>query len=189
MRHVPAVLTAALLAAAACADPSRVVEPGGGAALAARTAATVPDVARRIEMFDACEPNSFNAVLGEGGCVRAGGVEFAKFLELLARHGDIGAWHFAPGKVQVQVGQSLLAINRGGEVHTFTEVEHFGGGIVQALNDLTGNPVPAPECLQLQGADIIPPGGSTTDDVDEEGTELYQCCIHPWMRTTVTARR
>jgi hypothetical protein len=24
--------------------------------------------------------------------------------------------------------------------------------------------------------------------VDEPGTELYQCCIHPWMRAVVDVR-
>jgi hypothetical protein len=82
----------------------------------------------------------------------------------------------------------LLAVNRGGEEHTFTEVEAFGGGIVPDLNVLAGVPDPAPECLAVTPTDMVPPGGSTTDDVEEEGTELYQCCIHPWMRTVVTAR-
>jgi plastocyanin len=35
----------------------------------------------------------------------------------------------------------------------------------------------------------MPSGGTQTETVDEEGTELYQCCIHPWMRATVVAKR
>jgi hypothetical protein len=35
---------------------------------------------------------------------------------------------------------------------------------------------------------FVPPGGTYTDEVEEEGSELYQCCIHPWMRTVMTAR-
>lgn len=31
-----------------------------------------------------------------------------------------------------------MAANVGGEVHTFTEVEEFGGGIVPRLNELAG---------------------------------------------------
>jgi plastocyanin len=139
-------------------------------------------------MSDACEPESFNAALGPGSCVGNGGVRFAKFLQLLGRHQKAGAWHFAPSSLKVRVGQELLAVNRGGEEHTFTEVEEFGGGIVPDLNALAGEPVPAPECLALAPGDFVAPGGSTTDDVEEEGTELYQCCIHPWMRTVVAAR-
>jgi hypothetical protein len=86
------------------------------------------------------------------------------------------------------VGQTLLAINRGGEAHTFTEVAEFGGGIVPLLNELTGETTVAPECEALGPADFIPPGGSTSDEVEEAGTERYMCCIHPWMRATVTAR-
>jgi hypothetical protein len=74
-------------------------------------------------------------------------------------------------------------------VHTFTEVEHFGGGIVPQLNALSGNPAPAAECLQLKPDDFVPAGGTHRDDVTEMGTELYQCCIHPWMRTVVHVRR
>jgi hypothetical protein len=69
----------------------------------------------------------------------------------------------------VKVGQTLLAANRGGEVHTFTEVEKFGGGIVPDLNALSGNPTPAPECLTLAPDDFVPPGGTYTDEIDEKG--------------------
>ena len=86
------------------------------------------------------------------------------------------------------MGQTLVAVNQGGEVHTFTEVEHFGGGVVRVLNELSGNPVPAPECQNLARGDFIAPGGSDTDEVEEPGTERYQCCIHPWMRLEVHAR-
>jgi hypothetical protein len=115
-------------------------------------------------------------------------VPFDVFIAQLTKHQFAGAWHFAPGVVNVQLGQTLVARNNGGEVHTFTEVEHFGGGIVPLLNELSGNPDPAPECLALTGSDFIPPGGTTSDDEDESGTELYQCCIHPWMRTVVHVR-
>ena len=86
--------------------------------------------------------------------------------------------------IEAKVGQTLLAINRGGEEHTFTEVEEFGGGVVDILNQLSGNTEVAPECLALAPSDRIPAGGTFTDEVEETGTELYQCCIHPWMRTS-----
>jgi hypothetical protein len=162
---------------------------------AGRTTATEPQLEtirggeqRLITMTDACDPETFNEAVGAGTCIRNGGVQFAKFLQLLGQHQKVGAWHFAPTSVNAKVGQELLAVNRGGEEHTFTEVEEFGGGIVPDLNVLAGVPDPAPECLAVTPADLVPPGSSTTDDVEEEGTELYQCCIHPWMRTVVTAR-
>ena len=83
------------------------------------------------------------------------------------------------------LGQLLVATNRGGETHTFTEVEEFGGGIAQQLNDLMGLTTVAPECNQLSGTDFIRPGASSSEKEDEAGVEKYQCCIHPWMRAQV----
>jgi hypothetical protein len=60
--------------------------------------------------------------------VRSGGFSFDNFLELLRFHHSAGAWHFTPPQAQLSVGDVLLAINRGGETHAFTEVEEFGGG-------------------------------------------------------------
>ena len=142
---------------------------------------------RTVSMMDACDPASFNAVLGEGACTRSGGVTFDKFIALLEQNQKVGSWHNSPGQLNVQVGDLLVAINRGGEAHTFTEVEEFGGGIVPDLNVLSGNPVPAPECNPAT-ITFIPPGGRFSESVEEEGDELYQCCLHPWMRTTVQAR-
>jgi hypothetical protein len=85
----------------------------------------------------------------------------------------------------MQVGQMLVATNRGGETHTFTEVEEFGGGIVSQLNDLTGLTNVAPECNQLMGSDFLAPGASSSEEEEEAGVENYQCCIHPWMRAQV----
>jgi hypothetical protein len=117
--------------------------------------------------------------------VRSGGVRFDEFLEDLGRHGSVGAWHFAPPSVMMQVGQLLVADNRGGETHTFTEVEEFGGGIVPLLNGLMGLTTVAPECNQLAPGDFLPPGSSSSELEEEAGTEKYQCCIHPWMRAEV----
>jgi len=49
--------------------------------------------------------------------------------------------------------------------------------------------VEAPECQQLTVADRLAPGtSSTTYAANYSGTAYYQCCIHPWMRTTVTVQ-
>jgi hypothetical protein len=85
----------------------------------------------------------------------------------------------------MRVGQLLVATNRGGETHTFTEVEEFGGGIVPQLNQLTGLTDVAPECTQLAGKDFLAPGASSSEKEEEAGVEKYQCCIHPWMRAQV----
>jgi len=137
-----------------------------------------------VNIMDACDPQTFNAPppagAGLGTCIRNGGVAFQKFIEQLTRAGSIGAWHFAPPNPHLVVGQHFLAVNKGGEVHTFTEVEEFGGGKVQPLNDILHLTTVAPECATSVD---IPPGGTFQSDVEEEeGVEKYQCCIHPWMR-------
>lgn len=179
-----AAALAAPLVLAACGDTAPTTAPAGPSAL---LPAAHGDT-RRVQIMDACDPASFNAAIGPGTCVRDGGVRFENFISLLGRHQAVGAWHFAPATINARVGQTLLASNQGGEVHTFTEVDEFGGGIVPDLNLLSGNPVPAPECLALTGSDFVPPGGSYTDEVEEPGTERYMCCIHPWMRAVVEAR-
>jgi len=138
-----------------------------------------------VTIFDACDPETFNAELGAGTCTRSGGVRFASFIEQLGKHHSIGAWHFAPPEVTMRVGQMLVATNRGGETHTFTEVEEFGGGIVPLLNQLTGLTSVAPECRQLAGGDFLAPGASFSEKEEDAGVEKYQCCIHPWMRAEV----
>ena len=44
----------------------------------------------------------------------------------------------------------------GGEAHTFTQLKQFGGGFVDALNQASGNPVPAPECAQFVNGVLTP---------------------------------
>lgn len=138
---------------------------------------------RPVTMYDACDPETFNAAIGPGTCVRSGGVRFEKFIEQLTRHGAIGSWFFSPPNTTLLEGQRFVATNRGGEVHTFTEVATFGGGIVPTLNQLTGQTQVAPECQTLQPSDFIAPGARLSEEEGAEaGTVRYQCCIHPWMR-------
>ena len=148
-----------------------------------------PAETTHVSMQDQCEPSSFNAALGAGTCTRQGTVTFAQFnTELNASH-QVAAWRFVPPTLSIHVGQAITAMNDGGEVHTFTEVEQFGGGIVPSLNQASGNTVEAPECAQLTAADHVAAGATfTTDVATEVGTERYQCCIHPWMRAVVTVK-
>lgn len=141
-----------------------------------------------VKMRDQCDPASFNAVLGEGSCVReAGGprVTFAEFNAELARRQEVNSWRFNPPVTGARAGDVLLAVNVGGEVHTFTRVAAFGGGFIDPLNGASGNPIPAPECLNIGALHFVPPGGSDAVTVGSDETELYQCCLHPWMRTVV----
>jgi plastocyanin len=144
---------------------------------------------RVVDMLDLCDPDSFNDAFGPGTCVfDHPGVSLDTFLRVLENSGQIGSWHFSPRQVQLKEGQAVQAQNSGGEIHTFTEVAEFGGGFIQDLNDLTGNPEPAPECLDFATIELIPAGGSNAPAVEDVGEHKYMCCIHPWMRATVTVR-
>ena len=140
---------------------------------------------RMVAMRDECDGPSFNAAIGPETCSRKSGMLFSQFIARLQQIHTAPAWRFLPPTLDVGVGTTLLAVNQGGEVHTFTEVAHFGGGIVPLLNQLSNNPNVAPECLALESDDFVPPGGTYPVDEDDVGTEFYQCCIHPCMRTTV----
>jgi len=179
---------AATVLLVACGDTTRPTSPAtGDRTLGTKTEAGATN--HLVSMKDACDPTTFDAALQDpSACLRNGGVTFQEFVAQLQRHQRAGAWHFAPPSLTVPEGSTLTAINRGGEVHTFTEVEHFGGGMVPLLNTLSGNPTPAPECLALGPSDFVAPGGTFTVTESEAGVEHYQCCIHPWMRTTVRVR-
>jgi len=162
-------------------------------ALALVTGATtgVAAALRTIQMFDQCDPDTFNAMFGDGTCVgNAGGVKLDVFISQLIHHGSAGAWHFTPDPLRIEEGTEFIATNSGGEAHTFTEVDEFGGGFVDELNDILGL-TPTPECAALVPTlpdGLIFPGQSTEPEDEEPGVHHYQCCIHPWMRTDVIVR-
>ena len=108
----------------------------------------------------------------------------SNFIDLLRRHRSVGpvALHTAAGW-HVDVGDVLLAVNSGGETHTFTEVDEFGGGIVPLLNELAGFTDGCARVHPVEAWRFHPGRGMTTSETEEEeGVEKYQCCIHPWMR-------
>lgn len=145
---------------------------------------------KKVRLLDDCEPVTFNAVLGEGTCIGNGHTTFAEFIEELEETQDVHKWRNQPSQMHLNIGRETLIENRGGEVHTFTRVANFGGGFIPDLNGLSGNPVPAPECLNI-GALVFIPAGATeegpTAGTSEApvGLSRFQCCIHPWMRTVV----
>jgi hypothetical protein len=142
--------------------------------------------ARNIGILDRCDPDSFNAALGEGTCVmRNGGVPFDTFLERLnPKDGGHSAWRFAPEQVRLGSGQFLRLDNRGGEVHTFTEVANFGAGFVEELN--AALPPGTPPAEPIGPLRFMDAGEQIDLSVPAAGTHLFECLIHPWMRTTVT---
>jgi len=174
------------LVQSACADSRTPTNARAPRDVASSDRTVNGDNGKVVSIFDACDPTTF----GQAGvsCTRPGGVTFDQFLAQITPDHQPGAWHFAPSALNVKVGETFIAQNRGGEMHTFTEVDHFGGGIIPPLNAASGNPVEAEECKHLTQADFLLPGQSKVDVADDEGTELYQCCIHPWMRTVVTKK-
>ena len=191
MRRVMAVALVGSVFQLACSDSGR----SAGAELLAPSASrsgldnlAVESAPRTVQIRDDCDPTTFNLAVEPGTCVGKGDMTFAAFIAELTRDKQVKAWRFNPDEVKIELGRGFVAVNRGGEVHTFTEVKAFGGGIIAPLNALSGNPVPAPECLQLAPSDFIPPGGSQSDTPSEAGSEKYQCCIHPWMRAVVSIR-
>ncbi len=161
--------------------------------------------AATITIRDACDPDTFNAAVGPGTCIAGnhGTTTFELFLGELSEDHIVGAWRFNPllnassgtfalVTLNLTAGQQTVLQNKGGETHTFTRVKEFGGGVVPPLNTLSGNPVPAPECLQpASDTSIFVEAGETesgptagTSALPEE-VSLWQCCIHPWMRLRV----
>ena len=141
--------------------------------------------ARNIGILDRCDPASFNAVFGDGTCVmRNGGVPLNTFLERLnPKDGGHSAWRFTPEQARLSGGQFLRLDNRGGEVHTFTEVVNFGGGFVEELN--AALPPGTPLAEPIGPLRFIAAGERIDLPVPAAGTHLFECLIHPWMRTTV----
>ena len=159
-----------------------------GAAVVSLTGVAVSSSSvRTVRIEDRCDPATFNAVLGDGACVGDGEETFDEFIAELEATKEARHWRFKEDDFDVRAGEAVNTFNIGGEVHSFTKVATFGGGVVPPLNDLSGNPVFAPECAALEA--ILPGGSSEPMVLTTPGVHRFQCCIHPWMRTEVTVRR
>ena len=172
---------------AGCDGPKSVTSPPENSPLFAKGG--TGQETKPVQMLDECDPATFNAAVGPGTCAsNHSGITFSRFIDQLTKTQQAPAWRFAAPNFTVGFGTAIVATNRGGEFHTFTRVAAFGGGVVPALNALAGTPIAAPECLAAPPSEFIPPGGTDTDIADQHGTLYYECCIHPWMRSTVTVR-
>jgi len=161
-----------------------------------------------IGMRDACDTGTFNANVGPGTCKHGqhGATKFKDFIAELTTDQIAGAWRFNPllnatqgtdqlATLNLASGQTTSLQNTGGETHTFTKVASFGGGVVPPLNDLSGNPTPAPECLQSENSTNIYVEAGTTETGPTAGSDQlpagatnWECCIHPWMRMTINVQ-
>jgi plastocyanin len=163
---------------------------GGGTGSTALTASNLQprmaaSASRQVSMMDACSP-SFNDFIMPGTCARTGGVYFLDFIAQLQQNHFAGAWHNAPSQTDAWLGDTLVAVNKGGEAHTFTRVAAFGGGFVDMLNGLSQSGPEVEECKTENT--IVPPGGTDSETLDQVGELKFQCCVHPWMRTTVMVK-
>jgi len=169
-----------------CGNPSGAGE-AGSAKTARRRSSSGGREAERVRIVDDCDPATFNAQLGPGACVGRGETTFQQFIAELTATRIAEEWKFDDDQLGAAPGAPIVATNRGGETHTFTKVNQFGGGFVPALNALSGNLNPAPECaFPAVGKSFVPAGGSLTVAAPAKGTAKFQCCIHPWMRAVVT---
>ncbi|MFI5229396.1 MAG: hypothetical protein ACHQWU_10025 [Gemmatimonadales bacterium] len=193
MRRTPHFFIVAAVAVPALfslgCESSRSTMPAAAAATRAATASPSLDRdvnrTREVSLRDDCDPATFDAANGPNACVRNGnGMPFDTFLSVLTKNQSVGAWKIDPDRVEATPGTVIVATNRGGETHTFTRVAAFGGGFVPILNTLSGNTTRAPECSPAK-VQFLPPGASMQATVADDGTERYQCCIHPWMRMEV----
>lgn len=173
---------------------------------------SAPDTAQlqtfTIGIHDACDPGTFSSPIiaaGPGACKPGahGTTKFSVFIAELQSDHIAGAWRFNPlvnatsgnfalMTVNLTSGQPTALRNTGGETHTFTKVAAFGGGFIPPLNQLSLNPVPAPECLVPENsANIFVEAGTTEVGPTAGSTELpagttnWQCCVHPWMRMRI----
>ena len=143
------------------------------------------DPGRRIFVRDQCGRTTWASF---GGCLIDGKVDRPSWLAKVIETGSHPLWANSPVHTTVQEGTTLEVVNAGGRGHTFTRVANFGGGIIPILNTRQDTATPAPECsgplLNIPAA-----GGSIRHTFVGVGEQKYQCCFHPWMRTTVNVSK
>jgi hypothetical protein len=149
----------------------------------------------QVVALDECDPATFNdpSAGGPGFCQNValgGSTVFTTLLAEAAAGTPDPNWNFSPSTMTIKKGSLLSVVDEGGEPHTFTEVQQFGGGFVAPLN---GGQDTVPECSGgftnvavaktriLQGSRLEVNGLA-------KGKHLFQCCIHPWMRIEVDVK-
>jgi len=162
----------------------------GFAVLLALPAVAAARDSRDIKMQDRCDPATFNAMFGDGVCVKDGGTTVDEFLaELNPKDGGDNHWRFTPKKTHLKAGGHLDITNQGGETHSFTEVRAFGKTPLPdfaPLNDALA--ADAPFAVRVGDFNFVPAGGTLRLDDLSVGVHRYECFIHPWMRSTVEQR-
>jgi hypothetical protein len=163
----------------------------GLAVLLALPAVAAAGDSREIRMQDRCDPATFNAVFGEGVCIKDGGTTLDEFLaELNPKDGGDNHWRNLPNGTELKPGGHLDVVNEGGETHSFTEVVDFGATPIPDFAVLNNALPPGTPFAVPVGADLhfVPSGGTLRIDNLSVGTHKFECFIHPWMVSTVEQR-
>ena len=172
-----------VVALQACVDGSGdpvVTEPPAVGEVAPAFTIENGDPGRRIFLRDQCDPTD---PTWAGGCrLPKGNVTVAEFQAAFAEHGGHPLWRFSPVAATVESGETLEIVNVGGRVHTFTRVAAFGGGAVPGLNN--GKPT-VPECRTPPPLVRVLPQGTSSITFTGSGEQLFMCCFHPWMQSTI----
>jgi plastocyanin len=148
----------------------------------------------QIVALDECDPATFNSALGADFCRNVAIGASTKLSDLFAKATagtpDPG-WDFEPDTIEIRKGTPLSVVDQGGEPHTFTEVDRFGGGFIAGLNAPGEDTVP--ECaggfsnLAVARTRILQGSEIKVADLSR-GKHRFQCCIHPWMRVEVEVK-
>lgn len=107
-------------------------------------------------------------------------MKFSEFLDQLASHGQAAAWGFSPEQLGLSPTGTLAATNRGGEDHTFTELQAFGGGCVPFLNGIL-HLTAVTECAiaGLFGSTLLEQGATLDVTGLAPFIHRFECLIHP----------
>jgi len=154
-----------------------------------------PPAVAQVVALDECDPATFNAptAVGPGFCKNVALGASTKFIDLFSKAANGTPdpnWDFEPDAMSIPKGTTLSVVNQGGEPHTFTEVSKFGGGFIGPLN---GGEDVVPECaggfsnVAVARTRILQGSASQITGLSK-GEHLFQCCIHPWMRTKVEVK-
>ena len=154
-----------------------------------------PRVAQVVAL-DECDPATFNAPTAGGpdfcrNVALGASTTFADLFAAAKRGSPDLKWDFEPDSLTINKDTILNVVDQGGEPHTFTEVEKFGGGFIPGLN--APNEDSVPECsggfsrVEVARTRILQ-GSQLQFTRLSKGEHLFQCCIHPWMRVKVEVK-
>jgi plastocyanin len=145
---------------------------------------------RVVKAEDDCDPVTFT----QAGvpCIGDGRTPIGDLVAAAQADNPPPTWRFTRTDFNIDAGGTITFVNEGGEAHTFTEVPAFGDGCIPVVNPggVIDNPA-VPDCATFDPATdprVVRPGGTETVPNLQAGTVLFQCIIHPWMRSTVEVR-